>query len=119
MPLSADKVTVHVTLLGGGFGRKSKCDFALEAALLSKELGAPVKVQWTREDDIHHGFLHTVSVERLPLNLLDALRELEKSEVLGEALGALVPAYLKLKHQEWNEFSRHLTDWEREMTLDC
>lgn len=58
-------VTVNVTLLGGGFGRKSKCDFALEAALLSKELGAPVKVQWTREDDIHHGFLHTVSVERI------------------------------------------------------
>ena len=43
-----DNVTVNVTLLGGGFGRKSKCDYALEAALLSKELGAPVKVQWTR-----------------------------------------------------------------------
>jgi len=42
-----DKVTVNVTLLGGGFGRKSKCDFAIEAALLSKTLGAPVKVQWT------------------------------------------------------------------------
>ena len=62
-------VTVNVTLLGGGFGRKSKCDFALEAALLSKELGAPVKVQWTREDDIHHGFLHTVSVERIEAGL--------------------------------------------------
>jgi len=43
-----DNVTVNVTLLGGGFGRKSKCDYVLEAALLSKELGAPVKVQWTR-----------------------------------------------------------------------
>src|SRR5207344_713948 len=64
-----DDVTVNVTLLGGGFGRKSKCDFALEAALLSKELGAPVKVQWTREDDIHHGFLHTVSVERIEAGL--------------------------------------------------
>ena len=62
-------VTVNVTLLGGGFGRKSKCDFALEAALLSKELGAPVKVQWTREDDIHNGFLHTVSVERIEAGL--------------------------------------------------
>jgi isoquinoline 1-oxidoreductase beta subunit len=64
-----DNVTVHVTLLGGGFGRKSKCDFALEAALLSKELGAPVKVQWTREDDLHHDFLHTVSVERIEAGL--------------------------------------------------
>jgi len=58
-------VTVNVTLLGGGFGRKSKCDFAIEAALLSRALGAPVKVQWTREDDLHHDFLHTVSVERI------------------------------------------------------
>ncbi len=62
-------VTVNVTLLGGGFGRKSKCDFAIEAALLSKTLGAPVKVQWTREDDIRHDFLHTVSVERIEAGL--------------------------------------------------
>jgi isoquinoline 1-oxidoreductase beta subunit len=60
-----DQVTVNVTLLGGGFGRKSKCDFVLEAALLSKALGAPVKVQWTREDDVRHDFLHTVSAERI------------------------------------------------------
>ncbi len=58
-------VRVNVTLLGGGFGRKSKCDFALEAALLSKKLGAPVKVTWTREDDIQHDFYHTVSAEHL------------------------------------------------------
>jgi len=62
-------VTVNVTLLGGGFGRKSKCDFALEAALLSKELGVPVKVQWTREDDLRHDYLHTVSVERIEAGL--------------------------------------------------
>jgi isoquinoline 1-oxidoreductase beta subunit len=64
-----DDVTVNVTLLGGGFGRKSKCDFALEAALLSKTLGAPVKVQWTREDDVRHDFLHTVSAERIEAGL--------------------------------------------------
>jgi len=69
LDISQENVTVNVTLLGGGFGRKSKCDFALEAALLSKELGAPVKVQWTREDDIHNGFLHTVSVERIEAGL--------------------------------------------------
>ena len=67
--ISEHNVTVNVTLLGGGFGRKSKCDYALEAALLSKELGAPVKVQWTREDDVRHGFLHTVSVERIEAGL--------------------------------------------------
>ena len=62
-------VTVNVTLLGGGFGRKSKCDFALEAALISKAIGSPVKVQWTREDDVRHDFLHTVSVERIEAGL--------------------------------------------------
>jgi glutamate---methylamine ligase len=58
-------------------------------------------------------------VKRLPLNLLDALRALQDSKLLNESLGEYVPAYLKLKHQEWNDFSRHLTDWERDTTLDC
>lgn len=66
LDLPIENVTVHVPLLGGGFGRKSKCDYAQEAALLSKAMGgAPVKVVWTREDDIQHGFYHTVSVERI------------------------------------------------------
>ncbi len=68
--LPGDKVTVNVTLLGGGFGRRSKPDFAVEAALCSKAMGgAPVKVVWTREDDIHNDFYHTVSVERLEAGL--------------------------------------------------
>jgi isoquinoline 1-oxidoreductase beta subunit len=59
------ELTVYPTLLGGGFGRKSKCDYAIEAALVSKELGGtPVKVVWTREDDVRHGFYHTVTAER-------------------------------------------------------
>lgn len=66
------EVTVHVTLLGGGFGRKSKPDFAAEAALLSKAMGGkPVKVTWTREDDLHHDYYHTVSVERMEAALDD------------------------------------------------
>jgi len=69
LEISEDKVTVNPTLLGGGFGRKSKCDYVLEAALLSKELNAPVRVQWTREDDVHHDFLHTVSAERIEAGL--------------------------------------------------
>ena len=68
--LPFENVTVHVTLLGGGFGRKSKPDFAIEAALLSRELGGkPVKVTWTREDDIHGDYFHTVSVEHLEAGL--------------------------------------------------
>ena len=63
--LDVENVTVHVTLLGGGFGRKSKCDYVIEAALVSREVGAPIKLQWTREDDIQHSFYHTTSVERI------------------------------------------------------
>jgi len=57
------KVISHVPLLGGAFGRKSKPDFAAEAALISREVGAPVKVTWMREDDIRHGYYHSSSVQ--------------------------------------------------------
>src|SRR5215472_502378 len=68
--LKEEDVTVHVTLLGGGFGRKSKCDFVLEAAVLSRAMnGAPVKVIWTREDDLQNGYYHTVSAERIDAGL--------------------------------------------------
>jgi isoquinoline 1-oxidoreductase beta subunit len=53
-----EDVTCHVTLLGGGFGRKSFADYAAEAAVLSKKVGAPVKVVWTREDDIQFDYYH-------------------------------------------------------------
>ena len=68
--ISPKDVTVHVTLLGGGFGRKSKPDFGIEAAALSKAMdGKPVKVTWTREDDLHHDYFHTVSAEYLEAGL--------------------------------------------------
>ncbi|MGE5512214.1 MAG: molybdopterin cofactor-binding domain-containing protein [Bacteroidota bacterium] len=68
--IKPEEMTLHTTLLGGGFGRKSKCDFTIEAALLSKEMGgAPVKVVWTREDDIRHGFYHTVTVDHFDAGL--------------------------------------------------
>ena len=56
-----EDVTVHVTLLGGGFGRKSFPDFAVEAAVLAKKTGKPVKVVWSREDDIKFDSYHSVS----------------------------------------------------------
>ena len=61
--LGIDKkdVTCHVTLLGGGFGRKSKPDFVAEAAILSKKIGKPVKVVWSREDDLHFDYYHSVA----------------------------------------------------------
>jgi len=69
--LGIDKslVKVNVTLLGGGFGRKSKGDFIAEAAWLARETERPVKVTWTREDDIRHGFLHSVSAQHVKAGL--------------------------------------------------
>ncbi len=60
------------------------------------------------------------NAKKLPLNLLDALRNFERDKYLQNALGADVSAaYLKLKHNEWNQFCRHLTQWEKDTTLDC
>jgi len=68
--LDIEDVTVHVTLLGGGFGRKSKPDFAIEAALLSRAMdGRAVKLTFTREDDLANGYLNTVAVQRLEAGL--------------------------------------------------
>ncbi|MCH9694074.1 MAG: molybdopterin-dependent oxidoreductase [Gammaproteobacteria bacterium] len=61
--LEKEQVTINVTLLGGGFGRKSKPDFIAEAAWLARASGRPVKVTWSREDDIRHGYLHSVSAQ--------------------------------------------------------
>ena len=64
---------------------------------------------------------HTVAdAKRLPLNLLDALRALEASSVLAAALGnEFVESYVKLRMADWNSYARHLTEWERQTTLDC
>ncbi|AWN40189.1 type III glutamate--ammonia ligase [Methylobacterium durans] len=63
---------------------------------------------------------HTVEgVKQLPLNMLDAMRALDRCDVLNDAFGSFVPSYLKLKQDEWNAYCRHLTQWERDNTLDC
>ncbi|RUP00451.1 molybdopterin cofactor-binding domain-containing protein [Hyphomicrobium sp.] len=93
MPI--ENVTVHVSLLGGGFGRKSKWDFMLEAALLSQKLdGAPVLLQWTREDDIQHSFYHTTSVERIDVALDD------KGKVTGWRHRTVAPSIVSTFKQD-------------------
>ena len=64
-----EDVTVNVTLLGGAFGRKSKPDYVAETALLSRRIGAPVKVTWTREDDIQHDYYHAICAQHLEAGL--------------------------------------------------
>ncbi len=67
--IKKEDVTCHVTLLGGGFGRKSKPDYVAEAALLSKKLAKPVKVVWSREEDIKFDFYHTVAAMHMKAGL--------------------------------------------------
>jgi isoquinoline 1-oxidoreductase subunit beta len=67
--LKKDDVTVNVTLLGGGFGRKSFPDFAVEAAALAKKTGKPVKVVWSREDDIKFDVYHSVAAMYMKASL--------------------------------------------------
>ena len=63
--IKKEDVTCHVTLLGGGFGRKSKPDYVVEAAMLSKEVGRPVKIVWSREDDLQFDYFHAPAPQYL------------------------------------------------------
>ena len=64
-----DKVKVTPTLLGGAFGRKSKPDFVIEAVELSRRLERPIRVQWTRENDLQYDYFHAPSVQRYEATL--------------------------------------------------
>ncbi|WP_299496133.1 molybdopterin cofactor-binding domain-containing protein [uncultured Shewanella sp.] len=74
--LKESQVKVNVTLLGGGFGRKSKPDFSVEAAILSKAVKRPVKVCWSREDDVQHGYYHAISAQFYQAQLDEAKKPL-------------------------------------------
>ena len=69
----ADKVEFNTTLMGGAFGRKSKNDFTVEAVELAKASGRPVKVVWSREDDVKHGFYHSVAANYFKAELNESL----------------------------------------------
>jgi isoquinoline 1-oxidoreductase beta subunit len=63
--LKLEKIQVHTTMMGGGFGRRYHADFAIEAAHVSKRLGKPVQVVWSREDDMTHDFYRPASYHRM------------------------------------------------------
>ncbi|HAO54997.1 MAG TPA: twin-arginine translocation pathway signal protein, partial [Gammaproteobacteria bacterium] len=71
METDESNITVLPTLLGGAFGRKSKPDYVLEAVELSKRLKRPVRVQWSRENDIHHDYFHAASAQFMKATLGD------------------------------------------------
>ena len=97
--------------------------YLLQAALLAAGLdGVKNKRDPGKRLDIDmYAEGHTVKdAKKLPLNLLDALRALDKSSVLKSSFGEdVVASYIKLRQAEWNEYAGQLTDWERQTTLDC
>jgi len=69
LSIPQDKIKIHIPFLGGGFGRKFHSDFSVEAALISKAAGAPVKLVWTREDDTRHDYFRPASYHKLSAGL--------------------------------------------------
>jgi isoquinoline 1-oxidoreductase beta subunit len=67
--LPADTIRIHVTLIGGGFGRRLRVDYVDEAVELSRIMGVPVKVFWTREDDLRHDFYRPASYHQVRAGL--------------------------------------------------
>lgn len=97
-----EDVTINVTLLGGGFGRKSKPDFVLEAVLLAKASGKPVKVTWTREDATRHGYYHAFSVQHYKAALG------VKHRIIGLDASVASPSILSLTKLG----NAYMQDWE-------
>ncbi|MDW5288060.1 xanthine dehydrogenase family protein molybdopterin-binding subunit [Formosa sp. PL04] len=65
LDINEENVTINVTLLGGGFGRKAKPDYVVEATMISKAIQKPVQVVWSREDDIQNSYYHTLASQHL------------------------------------------------------
>jgi isoquinoline 1-oxidoreductase beta subunit len=69
--LTPAQLAVHITLCGGGFGRRLNADYCVEAALVARQISAPVQVMWTREDDLGHDFYRPCGIHRLEASLDD------------------------------------------------
>jgi len=67
--IGSEAVAIHTTLCGGGFGRRIEADFAVQAALIAREAGAPVKLLWSREEDMRHGYYRPAALLRLRAGL--------------------------------------------------
>jgi len=95
--LPLDKVTVHNHLIGGGFGRRLETDFVEKAVLVAKQVDGPVKVVWTREEDIQHDIYRPVYLDRLSASVADGRIVGWKHRITGSSIIArwLPPAFQK------------------------
>jgi isoquinoline 1-oxidoreductase subunit beta len=95
--LPLDKVTVHNQLIGGGFGRRLEVDFIEKAVRIAKQVDGPVKVVYTREEDIQHDIYRPVYLDRMSASLLNGRIVGWKHRIAGSAVIArwLPPAFQK------------------------
>ncbi len=107
MGIPNDEVYCDVTLLGAGFGRKSKPDYCVEAALLSRRVKRPVHVTWTREDDFQHDYFHTISAVHCEAGLNED----------GSPAGWLMRAAYPSISSTFNLQAQSPASWEAEMGL--
>src|SRR5262249_18441369 len=99
--LPPEKVQVHTTFLGGGFGRRANpaCDFVTEATHVAKATGAPVKVVWTREDDMHGGYYRPAFLHALSGSLgADGKPNAWHQRIVGQSLLAGTPFEGKIQN---------------------
>ncbi|HMG20180.1 MAG TPA: molybdopterin cofactor-binding domain-containing protein, partial [Kofleriaceae bacterium] len=92
--IAPEKVTIHTMFLGGGFGRRANptSDFVSEAVIVAKAAGVPVKVVWTREDDMHGGYYRPAYVHRIQAGLDDKGRPVAWDHVvIGQSIVAGTP----------------------------
>src|SRR5262245_21509704 len=102
LDIDRDKVTVYTTLMGGGFGRRGIPDFAAEAALVSKQVKRPVKLIWTREDDMQHDYYRpaTYNVMSAALDDRGQAQSWSHKIVAPSMMRALLPLFAKVA-PEW------------------
>jgi isoquinoline 1-oxidoreductase beta subunit len=82
--LSSDDITLHVPRVGGGFGRRLQVDYVRDGVEISRNIGAPVKVLWSREDDIQHDYYHPLSIHHVSADLTRRGLPQVRSRTYGE-----------------------------------
>lgn len=117
-----DRVALHSTYIGGGFGRRVLWDYVLEAALIAREFSVPVKTVWTREDDIRNGYFRQQTMHRMRAGLNDdgAISGWEHTQVatptakvvMGPSVRTLLPESLEL------DTRLGIADWMTDTSID-
>jgi isoquinoline 1-oxidoreductase beta subunit len=110
--LPTEAVTLHVTLIGGGFGRRLQVDYVEQAVRLSQAIGAPVQVLFTREDDVQHDFYHPLSY-----NTVDARWDAEK-RLVGMPRVRSLPVLTGVPTGAWRSVQNFTDAFARECFLD-